>query len=345
MDEIHRFNKAQQDAFLPHVERGTVILVGATTENPSFEIISPLLSRSLVVILQVLSQEALGKILDRTLSDDERGLGKLNVRVTAGARERLIGFGNGDARALLTVLEFITTQITAGNDGTRLVDEAALDAALLKKLLRYDKSGEEHYDLISAFIKSMRDSDPDGALYWLARMLEGGENPRFIARRMVIFASEDIGNADPLHCSSPMPWRKPSSLSACRRPRSISLRARPISPRVPRTMLLISGLLEALQDAKEFGNWSSSPPEECRDVFYCGILGMERATGTSTTSPRQKSVKHTCRNLYRGSGIFGPKTHEIICGKGGYVLLDTHRIGWIFCVPWWMNFSNFAVPS
>ena len=197
VDEIHRFNKAQQDAFLPHVERGTVVLIGATTENPSFELIAPLLSRSLVIVLQPLTTEALGSILDRAVADTDRGLGSLRLTIQPAARDRLIAFGNGDARSLLTTLEFVAGQAPVGMDGRRIIDESVLEAALLKKALRYDKGGEEHYNLISAYIKSLRDSDPDGALYWLARMLEGGENPRFIARRMVIFASEDIGNAEP----------------------------------------------------------------------------------------------------------------------------------------------------
>lgn len=197
VDEIHRFNKAQQDAFLPHVERGTIILLGATTENPSFEVIAPLLSRSMVVVLEPLSDEAMGRILDLALADEERGVGRFKAALTSEARRRLIGFGNGDARTALTALEFVVTQTPAAAGVVR-IDEPALDAALLKKSLRYDRAGEEHYNLISAYIKSLRDSDPDGALYWLARMLEGGEDPRFIARRMVIFASEDIGNADPL---------------------------------------------------------------------------------------------------------------------------------------------------
>jgi len=198
VDEIHRFNKAQQDAFLPHVERGTVILVGATTENPSFEVISPLLSRSILVVLKSLPDEALGQILDRALTDSDVGLGQLKARLSPGARQRLVAFGNGDARALLTAAEFVVTQASVGADGTRLIDEALLTAALNKQALRYDKTGEEHYNVISAYIKSLRDSDPNGALYWLARMLEAGEDPKFIARRMVIFASEDVGNADPM---------------------------------------------------------------------------------------------------------------------------------------------------
>ncbi len=197
VDEIHRFNKTQQDAFLPHVERGTVILIGATTENPSFELIAPLLSRSLVVVLRPLSDTALTAILERALSDQERGYGSMALRMTDQAKQRLVSYGNGDARALLTALEFVVQQ-TPELDGMRHVDEDRLHAALLKKSLRYDKRGEEHYNVISAYIKSLRDSDANGALYWLARMLEAGEDPTFIARRMVIFASEDIGNADPM---------------------------------------------------------------------------------------------------------------------------------------------------
>ncbi len=198
VDEIHRFNKAQQDAFLPHVERGTIVLIGATTENPSFEVVAPLLSRSLVAVLKQLDGKALGRILDRALNDNERGLGPMKIRLADDARRRLIGFANGDARSLLTALEFVAGHAVTLRDGTRQLDDATVEAALLRKTLRYDKDGEEHYNLISAYIKSMRDSDPDGALYWLARMLEAGEDPKFIARRLIIFASEDVGNADPM---------------------------------------------------------------------------------------------------------------------------------------------------
>ena len=197
VDEIHRFNKAQQDAFLPHVERGTVILIGATTENPSFELIAPLLSRSLVVVLRPLAESALAAILERALSDQELGYGNMALTMTDEAKQRLVSYGNGDARALLTALEFVVQQ-TPEQDGMRHVNAERLNAALLRKSLRYDKTGEEHYNVISAYIKSLRDSDADGALYWLARMLDAGEDPTFIARRMVIFASEDIGNADPM---------------------------------------------------------------------------------------------------------------------------------------------------
>jgi putative ATPase len=196
VDEIHRFNKAQQDAFLPYVERGDITLIGATTQNPSFEVIAPLLSRSMVVVLQPLKDEAMGRILDRALTDAARGLGSLQISLTPSARHLLIDYGNGDARSMLTGLEFVAGECTV--EGTlRTIDHPQVEQALKKKALRHDRAGEEHYNLISAYIKSMRDSDPDGAVYWLARMLEGGEDPKFIARRMIIFASEDIGNADP----------------------------------------------------------------------------------------------------------------------------------------------------
>ncbi len=195
VDEIHRFNKAQQDAFLPFVERGEITLIGATTQNPSFEVIAPLLSRSMVVVLKPLNEDALGHILDRALMDTKRGLGTTKITLTSEARRLIIDYGNGDARSLLTGLEFIVTHYAdTGKPST--IDKSQVEQALKEKALRYDRKGEEHYNLISAFIKSMRDSDPDGALYWLARMLEGGEDPKFIARRMMIFASEDIGMAD-----------------------------------------------------------------------------------------------------------------------------------------------------
>jgi len=196
VDEIHRFNKAQQDAFLPHVERGEITLIGATTQNPSFEVIAPLLSRSMVVVLKPLDEEALGQILTRALSESEQGLGTSHVMLTTEARQLLIHYGNGDARSMLTALEFMVGQVASDNGEPVTCDAAQVKEALLHKSLRYDKEGEEHYNLISAYIKSMRDSDPDAALYWLARMLESGEDPKFIARRLVIFASEDVGNAD-----------------------------------------------------------------------------------------------------------------------------------------------------
>lgn len=254
VDEIHRFNKAQQDAFLPHVERGTVILVGATTENPSFEIISPLLSRSLVVVLKPLTDDALGHILDRALADCGIGLGTWHVSLSPEARQRLIAFGNGDARALLTALDFVAKQTPVGRDGTRLVDSATLDSALMKKALRHDKTGEEHYNLISAYIKSLRDSDPNGALYWLARMLEGGEVPEFIARRMVIFASEDIGNADPMALLVANAVAQAVQFVGLPEAQINLAHGTTYLASRPKDNASYVGLLEALKDAQSFGN-------------------------------------------------------------------------------------------
>ena len=195
VDEIHHFNKAQQDNFLPHVERGTLILIGATTENPSFEVISPLLSRCQVLVLKALAATDIGMVIDRALSDSLRGLGKTRLAVSAEGREFLIQRSQGDCRVALNALEAAAT-LAQGHERKEIGLEH-LQEALQTKPLQYDKAGEEHYNVISAFIKSMRGSDPDAALYWMMRMIEAGEDPLFIARRMVIFAAEDIGNADP----------------------------------------------------------------------------------------------------------------------------------------------------
>ncbi len=197
VDEIHRFNKAQQDAFLPHVEDGLITLIGATTENPSFEVISPLLSRARVMVLEPFSDEELSIILRRAISDNEKGLGALSLRVEADALEHIIWSANGDARIALNNLEAAASLVREKDVGERKITRALAEAALQMKALQYDKHGEEHYNLISAFHKSLRGSDPDAALYWLGRMLTAGEDPLYIARRMVRFASEDVGNADP----------------------------------------------------------------------------------------------------------------------------------------------------
>ena len=279
VDEIHRFNKAQQDAFLPSVENGTIILIGATTENPSFEINSPLLSRSLVLVLKPLTDEALEKIVERALTDDNYGLGKRSVKLDPDAMEVLIGFADGDARVALNALEFIVlsaasilvsnSRLHQGFGGqareleTKMMGKSAaknvkitkkmVEEALQKKAIRYDKNGEEHYNVISAFIKSMRDSDPDGALYWLARMIEGGENPRFIARRMIIFASEDIGNA--------LPTALVVAIAVAEAVEHVGMPEAGINlahgatylASAPKSNASYKGLLAALADAKEFG--------------------------------------------------------------------------------------------
>jgi putative ATPase len=197
IDEIHRFNKAQQDAFLPHVETGSIILIGATTENPSFEVIGPLLSRSRVFVLERLTTSHITTLLKRALKDKNRGLGKLKIEIAQKLLDLIAASSNGDARIALNALEIAVNLSPKNQKGKIVITEDKIVEALQHKALLYDKKGEEHYNTISAFIKSLRGSDPDAALYWLARMVEAGEDPRFIARRMVIFASEDIGNADP----------------------------------------------------------------------------------------------------------------------------------------------------
>ena len=196
IDELHRFNKAQQDAFLPHVEQGNIILIGATTENPSFEVIAPLLSRAKVYVLQALTTEQLVGLLQRALADDKRGLGGLKVELD----DKLLGeigvYANGDARVAYNTLEAAALG-TKPERGKRRVTRELVENVMQRRLLLYDKAGEEHYNLISALHKSVRNSDPDAALYWLGRMLEAGEDPLYIARRLMRMASEDIGLADP----------------------------------------------------------------------------------------------------------------------------------------------------
>jgi putative ATPase len=196
MDEVHRLNKAQQDTLLPHVENGTLLLMGASTENPSFEVIRPLLSRARVLVLEPLSEEDLRIIAHNALADKDRGLGIYTAELTGEAEEYLFASG-GDARIVLNVLEVAVLTTNPDEVGERIVDLEAIREALQRRAVHYDKGGEEHYNLISALHKSIRGSDPDGALYWLARMLEAGEDPLYIARRLVRMASEDIGLADP----------------------------------------------------------------------------------------------------------------------------------------------------
>ncbi len=197
VDEIHRFNKAQQDVVLPFVEDGTLVLIGATTENPSFEVVSPLLSRSRVFALQALTDDHVEDILRRAMADNERGLGSLKPQFDDEAMKTLVTLANGDARVGLNALELAASATTADDDGVRHITQAFIEDAMQQRFLHYDKAGDQHYDTISAFIKSVRSSDPDAAIYYLARMVEAGEDAMFIARRLVILAAEDIGMADP----------------------------------------------------------------------------------------------------------------------------------------------------
>jgi putative ATPase len=198
VDEIHRWNKSQQDALLAHVEDGTIVLIGATTENPYFEVNAPLISRSRIFRFERLTDEEIRELINRGLSDSDRGLGRLNVEIDEEALEHLVTISGGDARNALNALESSAQAASPDENGKRRITLELAEEGAQARALSYDKHGDEHYDTISAFIKSVRGSDPDAALYWLAKMLLAGEDPKFIARRLVILASEDIGNADPL---------------------------------------------------------------------------------------------------------------------------------------------------
>ncbi len=253
VDEIHRFNKAQQDAFLPHVEKGEIILIGATTQNPSFEVIAPLLSRAMVVTLNELDDDAMGMILDRALNDVECGVGEFGATLTDEARLYLIRYGNGDARSMLMALEYVIRQAGSALPEPITLARSQLEG-ILQQRVRYDKDGEEHYNLISAYIKSMRDSDADGALYWLARMLEGGEDPKFIARRMVILASEDIGNAEPMAVVVATAIFHAVEMIGLPEAQINLAQGTTYLASCPKSNASYVGLIEARKDAKAFGN-------------------------------------------------------------------------------------------
>ena len=240
VDEIHRFNKAQQDAFLPHVEKGNIRLIGATTENPSFEINGALLSRCRVYVLKQLTEEQIVTLLKRALADNERGLGQFHLTASDEVLAKIAAYSSGDARSAYNALDVAASLAQQSKDSS--ISDAIVHEALQKRVLLYDKSGEEHYNLISALHKSVRNSDPDAALYWLARMLEAGEDPLYIARRVVRMAVEDIGLADPNALAQCMAAATPSTSSACpkaispwRRPSSISAPPPNPTPSIPPT--------------------------------------------------------------------------------------------------------------
>ncbi len=248
VDEIHRFNKAQQDAFLPYVEKGLLTLIGATTENPSFEVIAPLLSRGKVLVLKPLRKDDIEQILENALSDETRGLGGLGLGMSKEALSFIAEQSEGDARIALNTLE---TAARIAADGTIGLD--TVREAVQKKPLLYDKGGEEHYNVISAFIKSMRGSDPDGALYWMARMIEAGEDPLFILRRMVILASEDIGNADPRALQVAIAALQGFQLVGMPEGRIIMAQAATYLATAPKSNASYQGIDEALAEVRKSG--------------------------------------------------------------------------------------------
>lgn len=253
VDELHHFNKSQQATFLPYVENGTIILIGVTTENPSFEIISPLLSRCQIYILNPLTKKELNIILERALKNKEKGLGKYKIEIDKRARDFLLDFADGDARRLLNALEIAVKTCGVQRGQISTISLKVIEQALQTKALRYDKKAEEHYNVISAFIKSMRNSDPDAALYWLARMIEAGEDPRFIARRMVILASEDIGNADPQALSVATACAQAVEFVGMPEAQINLAQAATYLASAPKSNTSYSGLLKAKEDVKKYG--------------------------------------------------------------------------------------------
>jgi len=267
LDEVHRFNKSQQDAFLPYVEDGTLIFIGATTENPSFEVNNALLSRARVYVLKSLGSEDLGKLLDRALADPERGFGKLQLQIDADARELLLAAADGDARRMLNLLETAADLSTPEGSGRRLhVD--TMRAVIGSTYVRFDKGGEYFYDQISALHKSVRGSDPDAALYWLCRMLAGGCDPLYIARRALRMASEDIGNADPRALLIAVAAAQAVEHVGLPEARLNLAQAVVYLARAPKSNASYRAINAAMRDVQERGNFS--PPAALRDGSYYG---------------------------------------------------------------------------
>lgn len=277
VDEIHRFNKAQQDVLMPEVEDGTVILIGATTHNPFFSLISPLLSRSLVAEFKPLSKEDLAAILNRALQDKEYGLGKMKLKLDKKALDFLTTIADGDARRALNGLELAALTTPPGKDGVVQVSREVAEEAVQKKAVVYDKDEDAHYNTISAYIKSMRGSDPDAALYWLAKMLYAGEDPRFIARRLVICASEDVGNADPqalLVATAASQAAEMIGMPECRIPLA---QATVYVACAPKSNAAYLGIEKALSDVEKGA--TLEVPEHLKDNHYPGAKRLKHGDG------------------------------------------------------------------
>jgi putative ATPase len=274
VDEIHRFNRAQQDVLLPEVEEGVVILIGATTQNPFFAINSPLVSRSQIFTFESLTRDQIKTLLKRALGDTERGLGKTEVHATEEALDFLAEISDGDARRALTALEIGV--LSAGDPPVNLTREAAQDS-IQRKALDYDATGDAHYDVTSAFIKSMRGSDPDAAIYWLARMLEAGEDPRFIARRIIICASEDVGNADPqalVVAAATLQAVEFVGLPECQLPLAQAVIYIATAPKSNASTMAISKAREDVRQGRTL-----AVPEHLRDASYRGAAQLGHGVG------------------------------------------------------------------
>ncbi|AEF17484.1 MULTISPECIES: replication-associated recombination protein A [Thermoanaerobacterium] len=277
VDEIHRFNKSQQDALLPYVEDGTIILIGATTENPYFEVIRPLVSRSMIFELYPLSDDDIREIVLRALNDEKRGLGNEKIKVTDDALNHIIAYSDGDARTALNAIElaFLTTE--RDENGVINIDIEVAQECIQRKVLKYDKNGDNHYDTISAFIKSMRGSDPDAALYWLAKMIYAGEDPMFIARRIVICAAEDVGNADPNALNIAVSAMQAVNQIGMPEGRIILAQAAIYVACAPKSNSAIMGIDSALDDIKHLK--TGAVPMHLQDAHYKDAKNLNRGVG------------------------------------------------------------------
>lgn len=277
IDEIHHFNKTQQDALLPHVEDGTIILIGATTENPYFEVNAALLSRSMVFALKELTDEDLQKVLRQAIADTERGYGKLSITIDEPAEKHLLRNADGDARRLLNSLELAVATTPPDAQGIIHITLEVAEESIQRRAVKYDKQGDQHYDTVSAFIKSIRGSDPDAAVYWLARMLDAGENPRFIARRIIISASEDVGNADPQALSVALAAFQAYEVLGMPEGRIPLAQAVTYLATAPKSNASYNALNQAMQDVKTFGY--DQVPVHLRDSAYKGAAALGHGAG------------------------------------------------------------------
>ncbi len=277
IDEIHRLNRLSQDALLPDIEEGNIILIGATTENPFFYLNSALLSRSQVFELKPLSEDEIMELLKRALKDSERGLGNFNIKATESALRYIAKASDGDARKALSALEIAVLTTSMNSDGLIIVDEKIAEESIQKKHIVYDRAGDQHYDTISAFIKSMRGSDPDATVYWLAKMLYAGEDPRFIARRIVIAASEDVGNADPMALLIALSAAQAVEFVGMPEARIILAQAAIYVANAPKSNACYRAIEEALADVKK--DRTLSIPDHLKDSHYPGAKKLGHAKG------------------------------------------------------------------
>ncbi len=277
IDEIHRFNKAQQDALLPAVEDGEVILIGATTENPYFEVNAPLVSRSRIFKLQALTEEEIIKLLNNALADEKKGLGNHEVEISAAALNHLANVANGDAREALNALELAVLTTPVNEQGIIKIDLAIAEESIQQRALKYDKDGDNHYDTVSAFIKSLRGSDPDAALYWLARMIKAGEDPKFIARRLIVHAAEDVGNANPHALMLANAAAKAVEFVGMPEARIPLAQATIYIAAAPKSNAALKGIDKALSTVEK--ERSYSVPAHLRDTHYSGAKDLGHGKG------------------------------------------------------------------